>query len=260
MCLDECLPGGANCPAADNCTVVSSWTGTRGTLCERAGTVPLHEACDNAERRCAPARLRGLAHAAEWLAVESRAKTLLLLPERWSGRRELDHVTYGAITLTRDEITPPPAENTDIPPSVRVHEEAFRDQDAPLHVVVGPITGKPHPASEVEQLVHREIMADPDLRGLFEYNQRLLSFGEKAFIVDLLWREGRLIVELDGPEHHGHMAYVRDRDRDYRFLMHGYQTLRIANAEVYTDIDRVLDKIRNVVRKVEAPLKGKKKP
>lgn len=207
-----------------------------------------------------PARLRGLAHAAEWLAVESRAKTLLLLPERWSGRRELDHVTYGAITLTRDEITPPPAENTDIPPSVRVHEEAFRDQDAPLHVVVGPITGKPHPASEVEQLVHREIMADPDLRGLFEYNQRLLSFGEKAFIVDLLWREGRLIVELDGPEHHGHMAYVRDRDRDYRFLMHGYQTLRIANAEVYTDIDRVLDKIRNVVRKVEAPLKGKKKP
>lgn len=128
--------------------------------------------------------------------------------------------------------------------------------DVPLQVVVGPFTGKPHPTSEVEQTVYQEIIADPELRGLFEYNQPLTPLGGKSFIVDLLWRQGRLIVELDGPEHHGHMAYVRDRDRDYRFLMDGYHTLRVPNAEVYTDVRRVLEKIRNVVRKLTPRTEG----
>jgi very-short-patch-repair endonuclease len=206
------------------------------------------------------ARIKALAHAAEWLAAEARAKTILLLPATWAGRGELDHVTYGAITLTRDETTPALDEPTDAPPSV--HDlgsgELSPRAEEPLQIVVGPVTGKPHPASEVEKLVYQELMADAELRNLFEANQRLMSFGEKPYIVDLLWRAGQLIIEIDGPEHHGHMAYVRDRDRDYRFLVSGYQTLRIANAEVYADVERVLGKIRHVVRTRLSPKKAKK--
>jgi hypothetical protein len=49
-----------------------------------------------------PARLRGLVRAAEWLAHEARAKTLLLVPEGWRGRVELDHVSYRAVSLDPD--------------------------------------------------------------------------------------------------------------------------------------------------------------
>lgn len=202
-------------------------------------------------------RIKALAHAAEWLATESKTKTLLLVPETWSGKRELDHVNYGAVLLERDDFTAP----TRITEKPSVHEKggtrpSLHKDDVPLQVVVGPFTGKPHPTSEVEQTVYQEIIADPELRGLFEYNQPLTPLGGKSFIVDLLWRQGRLIVELDGPEHHGHMAYVRDRDRDYRFLMDGYHTLRVPNAEVYTDVRRVLEKIRNVVRKLTPRTEG----
>lgn len=256
----------------------ASWLKKAGRLCE-AGRLPVVLSMPSAaqvrqlalaldpnrlilalsvlDEAASPTRIKALAHAAEWLATESRAKTLLLVPGTWSGKRELDHVNYGAAVLERDELQAPPRmPESSNAPSKEAAERSFHSDGTPLQVVVGPFTGKPHPASEVEQTVYQEMIADPELRDLFEYNQPLTSFGGKSFIVDLLWRQGRLIVELDGPEHHGHMAYVRDRDRDYRFLMDGYRTLRIPNAEVYADVARVVDKIRNVVRKLTPRTEG----
>jgi very-short-patch-repair endonuclease len=217
------------------------------------------------------ARLRGLARAAEWLAHEAQAKTLLIVPESWRGRTELDHVTYGALTLDFD--TPPvPAHPSERPlpafpeytapgNDVAAAGGAARSDDAPPsgtsdapHVSVGPIVGKPHPGSEVEQLVSARLAADAELRGLFECNQRLPAFGDKHYIVDLVWRTGKLIVELDGAEHNGQIAYARDRERDYRLLVSGYATLRVLNAEVCVDVDSVITKIRNVVHRL-SPMK-----
>ena len=192
-----------------------------------------------------PARLRGLAKAAEWLAHESQAKTLLLLPTSWQRRGELDHVNYGAMLLERDESAPDPPESLR-PLSTEPPGATHAAPDAP-QVVVGPIVGRPHPGSEVEQLLFERINADQQLAPLFEYNQRLSAHGDRHYIVDLVWRAGGLIIELDGPEHHGHMTYVRDRDRDYRLLMSGYITLRVPNDEVYVDVDPVITKIKNVV-------------
>lgn len=213
------------------------------------------------------ARLRGLARGAAWLAHESQAKTLLVVPEGWRGHAELDHVTYGALTLELDPpqvrvqpMVPPPAGfvadskpcNDVCTGSRAAHvgeTEAGAGRQGP-HVSVGPIAGKPHPASEVEQLVSARLAADAELRGMFECNQRLSAFGGKHYIVDLVWRTGKLVIELDGPEHNGQLAYARDRERDYRLLVSGYSTLRVPNAEVCVDVDSVITKIRHVVHRL----------
>jgi hypothetical protein len=89
-----------------------------------------------------PARVRGLARAAEWLAHESRAKVMLLLPFSWQGHSELDHVTYGALSVQANE-APGLEWGGDGSPLL---------PDAPVQVVLGPVVGRPHPASAVEKL------------------------------------------------------------------------------------------------------------
>lgn len=218
------------------------------------------------------ARVRGLAKAAEWLAHEAGAKTLLLVPGPWQSKVELDHVTYGSLYLDHEEPYSP-SYVSECPPSTlwRPRERttghtaeaqtalATPKMSGGPQVSVGPIVGQPHPGSEVEQLVCSLLKKDDELAGLFQYNQRLLAFEGKHYIVDLLWRKGGLIVELDGPEHSGRVTYHNDRERDYRLLMSGYSTLRIPNAEVYVNPASVITKIRNVVRQLR-PSKERNRP
>ena len=50
-----------------------------------------------------------------------------------------------------------------------------------------------------------------------------------SYTVDVLWREQRLIVELDSWEHHGKQrtAFESDRDRDAKLMVAGYRVLRL---------------------------------
>jgi hypothetical protein len=59
-----------------------------------------------------------------------------------------------------------------------------------------------------------------------EVNARL-----HGYEVDLLWRADRLVVELDGREHHEH-AFERDRRRDADLLSRGWRTLRLTWRQV----------------------------
>lgn len=194
------------------------------------------------------ARVHGLARAAEWLAREAQAKVLLLVPRSWQGHAELDHVNYGGLVLAaQDEAKETlPAPHPPPPLGSTKTQDASTDDSTPK-VVVGPIVGKPHPASEVEQLVHQCIMADVELRDLFEYNQRLSISGQN-YIVDLVWRAGGLVVELDGLEHHGAIAYAKDRERDFHLFISGYATLRIPNAQIQVDVDTAIKRIRTMVQ------------
>ena len=65
--------------------------------------------------------------------------------------------------------------------------------------------------------------------------------------VDLLWREGKVVVELDGSEHERDPNYGADRHRDYELLVAGYLVLRLTNAEVELDLGRSVEKVRRVV-------------
>lgn len=64
-------------------------------------------------------------------------------------------------------------------------------------VRVAAIVGRPHPASQGEQLLAAEIQRDPMLARLFEFNQPVETTRRTRYLVDLLWAAGRVIVEVD---------------------------------------------------------------
>jgi hypothetical protein len=102
--------------------------------------------------------------------------------------------------------------------------------------------------SATERRMREALRATPDLTGLFE-DEVTLQLGVLGPTprVDLLWRDGKVIVELDGAEHERDPNYGADRHRDYELLVAGYLVLRLTNAEVQLDLGRSLDKVRRVV-------------
>lgn len=103
--------------------------------------------------------------------------------------------------------------------------------------------------SVTEQRVREALRRDDELGPLFdsEVTLSLDALGPTPR-VDLCWRAGRVVVELDGPEHYGDPIYGRDRHRDYELLVAGYLVLRLTNAQVQTDLPLAIEKIRRVVR------------
>jgi len=102
--------------------------------------------------------------------------------------------------------------------------------------------------SAVERRMREALRSSPDLAGLFE-DEVTLQLGALGPTprVDLLWRDGKVVVEIDGVEHERFPNYGADRHRDYELLVAGYLVLRLTNAEVELDLDRSLEKVRRVV-------------
>lgn len=179
----------------------------------------------------APARLHALARVSEWLATQTNARVILLLPEACSERCELDPVTYGAIHWDERRQAPP-----------------IEEPRTGACITVEPAIGQPHPMSEAEQRLFLRLQSDEELRSLFEFNRQIRATGNSAFRVDLVWQTGKVVVEVDGDEHRGPHKYRADRERDYRLLVSGYSVLRVTNADVSGDIELVMERIRAVVR------------
>lgn len=196
------------------------------------------------------ARVRGLAHAADWVSQQTCARTVLMIPEAWLGHPELDRVSYGALHLQSEDM-----EERSGAPSGSVVEEIGKGKEGanrPL-VAVEPVMGRPHPASEAEQIVYRRLQADSELSPLFRFNEPLEVYGGLQVRVDAVWSDGGVVVEIDGADHRSQHKYIKDRERDYRLTMSGYTVLRVTNDEVFLAPDSVVDKIRNVVGRVQAP-------
>ena len=88
-----------------------------------------------------------------------------------------------------------------------------------------------------------------ELGALFAFNQTVTTVHGSTPKVDLLWTEGRLVVELDGYESHGgRAAFALDRHRDYELMASGYVVLRLANDEIAQDYEKALEKIRDLAR------------
>jgi very-short-patch-repair endonuclease len=117
-----------------------------------------------------------------------------------------------------------------------------------VSLLLPPVNGRPHPQSAIEQRLSKMIEADAELMSKFVFNARVKEVSLNSPKVDLLWAEGRLVVELDGDEHRGRRAYRNDRHRDYELLCAGYAVLRIPNDEIVEDFAKVVEKIRSVVR------------
>ncbi len=122
---------------------------------------------------------------------------------------------------------------------------------------IGPARGEPHPMSSVEQRLARALVADPELAPLFVFNRRVRTANGGTPRVDLIWVQGRLVVEIDGFACHGNRrAFVQDRHRDYELLISGYAVLRLTNDEIDEDLEKAIEKIRDVAAFCRRRLEG----
>lgn len=124
--------------------------------------------------------------------------------------------------------------------------EPEQTPDAPRWL--SPWRGRPHPLSAAEMRLAAALERDDELRSLFEFNAVVEATWGAKYKVDLLWRAGRLAVEVDGFAVHGHRAaFAADRHRDYELVLNGYSVLRLTNDEIAEDVEMALEKIRNLV-------------
>ena len=183
--------------------------------------------------------LHGLARMSEWLARESGSRVIVVVPESLSRSTELDSINFEPIRIcsTQDPVETSTGRACFEPPPTR-HSQAS----------VFPVIGQPHPFSRGEQLLAKRLAHDQMLAGLFRFNIPVTTRNENRYLVDLVWTEGKVIVEVDGYEFHSdRAAFSRDRHRDYDLTISGYLVLRLPQDEVVEDVELAVEKIRDVV-------------
>jgi very-short-patch-repair endonuclease len=219
--------------------------------------------------------LIGLARAAEWLTSNSAAIIIVVVPREMADAPELDSVSFHRELIDGQERECAHGSNSvldfaestiseESPESRRdagddlpvLHEKsgaATSDERTPTAgrpaVLMTPFLGMPHPNSQGEQLIARRLQNDSELGSLFEFNQRLTTVHDSTFTVDLLWRAGRVVVEIDGYYWHSSRSmFASDRQRDFELLTSGYAVLRLPHASVVDDPAGAIEKIRQVAR------------
>ncbi|MGE0607759.1 MAG: endonuclease domain-containing protein [Pirellulales bacterium] len=219
--------------------------------------------------------LMGLARAAEWLAAETGAAVVVLVPPQLLRSPELDSIAYDALELASPTAMERPADVSESefnPASGRPDAGPPSPPRAPATtpagsavagagptlpvqrerrttgLVVTPLIGLPHPASPGEQLLARRLTADEMLAGLFECNQWVETRYHTRHLVDLVWRDGKLVVEVDGFYWHTRPdAFAHDRLRDFELNVSGYLVLRLPHDDVMQDVERAMRRIQRLV-------------
>lgn len=181
-------------------------------------------------------RLYNMLKAIEWFVSHTNASVVILVPPELIEHHELASVC----DLTID---------CSVPQSRRlITDESRREYKS----AVGPIVGKPHPFSPGEQLLAEYVAKDCELVGLFQFNQRIVTVRNNAYLVDLLWPSGQLVIEVDGFQfHRNREAFIHDRHRDYELMISGYKTLRLDHDEVMSDVILCIEKIKDVVNYIK---------
>ncbi|MBW4667251.1 MAG: endonuclease domain-containing protein [Cyanomargarita calcarea GSE-NOS-MK-12-04C] len=68
-----------------------------------------------------------------------------------------------------------------------------------------------------------------------------------AFVVDFYTPELKLAIEIDGDSHYQDGIPEYDHERQLFLESKGTKVLRFTNQEIYKDLDRVLERIREVI-------------
>lgn len=75
-----------------------------------------------------------------------------------------------------------------------------------------------------------------------------VSVAGRFYSVDCLWRQPRLIVELDGRAAHGtRRAFESDRERDRLLMADGWRVMRVTWRQLLTQGDRVIADVRRAL-------------
>ena len=114
-------------------------------------------------------------------------------------------------------------------------------------VVVWLGEGRTHPNSPGEAKLAKALLANTELCRLFVANQRVETVYRNTPTVDLLWRGGRVVVEVDGDDHREFQKFAADRRRDFELGISDYHVLRLVNREIMSDTEKAVAQIREVV-------------
>ena len=193
----------------------------------RAGLVLITNHC------ASEAEASALVHALEWMTRNAHIAVAVLFERLPEGKPIYDRILYGAQWIALEESAP--------------SSESARDLTASTWLA--PVQGMPHPLSATEQKLAKAITLDAELAPLFGYNLFVETVRGSRPKVDLLWKAGRLVIELDGyPDHGNRLAFMYDRHRDYELALSGFTVLRLANDEIAQDIGKAVEKIRDMVQ------------
>jgi very-short-patch-repair endonuclease len=186
-------------------------------------------------------QLQSLVRVSQWLAKETGARVLLLLPLGIADRPQLERILYAAYGLSH----------------LSVERTANVTRSASPSAWLLPIKGRPHPLSEGERLLAGLLLEDPELTGLFQFNVSVTTVRNHRYLVDLVWVDGGLVVEVDGYCFHSNQfAFRQDRHRDYELTLSGFRVLRLTHEEIMEDAELAVDKIRDLVRLINALKNG----
>jgi very-short-patch-repair endonuclease len=210
--------------------------------------------------------LKSLAAGAEWLAQTTESRVALVLPRELMGRSDLDHVAYGSCDFVDDNTTATAVEAT-APRSRRQEPTAAASlphdgaaatrlmaasttttSAVPPTIDLSPIEGQPAKHSDAEQHLYQALTSDAELRPLFAYNQRVQTSAGTSPRVDLLWEAGKLVIEVDGPDHRRARQFANDRVRDLELLLSGYRVVRFTEGRVLENTRWVVEQLRQTVR------------
>ena len=195
-------------------------------------------------------QLRVFAQSTRWLAERGGLAVIVLLPFRLAQDPALETILYGASFLptTPNDLSP----KTE-PKFSKTYEDSAHSGNA---IQIGasaewlwPFIGRPHPFSPAEQKLAVALAADQELASIFTFNQVVQTKAGTRYIVDLVWPQGRVAVEIDGYSFHSdEVAFARDRHRDYELTLSNYVVLRIPHGEVMEDVSNAVTKMRNLVK------------
>ncbi|WP_310376483.1 DUF559 domain-containing protein [Catenuloplanes atrovinosus] len=118
---------------------------------------------------------------------------------------------------------------------------------APADAAIAPVAGRPHPRSASEAALEAALARHPWAAGR-AWNQTYQSHALASPVrLDLLWRDERCVVEIDGPEHCRPERFEADRQRDVQLQLDGFAVLRFTNARVRHDVEAVVRQIGSFI-------------
>ncbi len=118
------------------------------------------------------------------------------------------------------------------------------------HSIEAEAEGADRARSATERFLYRRLETIPETTGKFRLNALLpIPFdGSGSMEVDLLFAEGKVAIEVDGPHHFtDREAYRRDRRKDLLLQERGYCVVRFLAEDVGKYLDHVLDTVLRVL-------------
>jgi len=180
-----------------------------------------------------PADERGLASAAEWLVQHGRFTVWLA----GAPPRTLDRIASVPVPL--------PAQLTDLVADVAAVPRTV--VDPPARVTFPPLSGIPRGDSPAELALERALAPHDWARGRrwnHTFEPYILA---KQYRLDLFWAAEGLVVEVDGDDHRRPLKFADDRRRDVQLQIHGYDVLRFTDAHVLSDVQLVIQEVRQLL-------------